>query len=166
MKWYSIWEWFIRKSHFQMNRFEKESHSKKQRAHIAQNYDQYINSKFFQNLITKKLSNEMRFFDERFPNGISFHLIFLSRKYSILQITKKLKTINTVLGNKKGSKIISDMFLWSVTPDCGWFHLLLWTYDHFINPKPEKRKLQFLVTKRGQKSYPICFFDPRPPNCG
>ena len=32
--------------------------------------------------------------------------------------------------------------------------------------KTEKRKIPFSVTKRSQNSYPICFCDPRPPNCG
>ena len=36
----------------------------------------------------------------------------------------------------------------------------------FIKPKAEKRKIPFLVTKKGQKSYPTCFSEPRPPNCG
>ena len=34
-----------------------------------------------------------------------------------------------------------------------------------FDSKAEKRKIPFLVTKRGRKSYPICLFDPRPPNC-
>ena len=51
-------------------------------------------------------------------------------------------------------------------PNCVWFHLLLWTYDHFIKPNPEKCKITFLITKRDRNSYSICVFDPRPPNCG
>ena len=35
-----------------------------------------------------------------------------------------------------------------------------------IKSKIEKRKIQFLVTKRCQKPYPICFFDPQSPNFG
>eukprot|EP00493_Phyllostaurus_siculus_P024678 UN25019 len=46
----------------------------------------------------------------------------------------------------------------------GWFHLLLLAHDHFIKSKVGKRKIPFLVTKRSQKSYPICFSDPRPRN--
>ena len=119
---------------------------------------------FIMRFFLESIHLKMRFSDERFPNGISFHLIFLSRKYSILQITKKLKTKNTVLGNKKRSKSYPICFCDPRPLNFGWFHLLLWTYDHFIKPKPEKRKLTFWVTKRGRKSYPICLFDPRPPN--
>ena len=112
MKWYSIWESFIRKSHLQMNRFEKESHNKKQRAHSAQNYDQFD---IFSKLYHKNIIQWDEIFWWTIPkwNMISFDI--LSRKYSILKITRKLKTKNTVFGYKKGSKIISDMFLWSAT---------------------------------------------------
>ena len=37
---------------------------------------------------------------------------------------------------------------------------------HFFKTKTEKCEIPFLVTKRSQKSYPICFLDPRPPNGG
>ena len=53
-----------------------------------------INPIFFQNCITKILSNEMRFSDERFPNGIQFHLIFLSRNSKIFNIKNYKKAEN------------------------------------------------------------------------
>ena len=43
------------------------------------------------------------------------------------------------------------------------FDLLLFYYS---KSKIEKRKIQFLVTKRGQKPYPICFFELQSPNFG
>ena len=46
----------------------------------------------------------------------------------------------------------------------GWFHLLFLAHNHFIKSKIGNRKIPFLVTKRSQKSYPICFSDPRPRN--
>ena len=61
---------------------------------------------------------------------------------------------------------ISDMFLWSVTLKLWMVSLLFLTHGHFIRKKIKKRKIQFLVTKRGQKSYQICFVDLRPRNCG
>ena len=42
---------------------------------------------------------------------------------------------------------------------CGWFHLLYFLHGHFIKPKAEKRKKQFLVTKSGQKWNLIEFSD-------
>ena len=44
--------------------------------------------------------------------------------------------------------------------------LLFLSHDHFVQPKAEKRKIPFLVTKRGQKFNPIKFSDPQPRNCG
>ena len=49
---------------------------------------------------------------------------------------------------------------------CKCIHLLFLICYLFIKSKVEKRKIQFLVTKRGQKAYPICFFDPQFPNFG
>ena len=49
---------------------------------------------------------------------------------------------------------------------CKCFHLLFLIRCFFIKSKIEKRKIQFLVTKRGQKPYPICFFEPQSPNFG
>ena len=40
------------------------------------------------------------------------------------------------------------------------------TQEHFIEPKAEKRKIQFLVTKRSQKFHLKKYSEPRPPNCG
>ena len=48
----------------------------------------------------------------------------------------------------------------------GQFHLLFLIHDHFIKPKAKKRKIPFLVTKRGRKSNLIEFSDPRPQHCG
>ena len=61
---------------------------------------------------------------------------------------------------------ISDMFLWSVTLQLWVVSLLFLIHGHFIRKKTEKRNIPFLVTKRRQKSYQICFFDLRPRNCG
>ena len=44
--------------------------------------------------------------------------------------------------------------------------MLLLSHDHFIEPKAEKEKIPFLVTKSGQKSNLTRFSDPQPPNCG
>ena len=49
---------------------------------------------------------------------------------------------------------------------CKCFHLLFLIRCFFIKSKIEKRKIQFLVTKRGQKPYPICFLKPQSPNFG
>ena len=44
--------------------------------------------------------------------------------------------------------------------------LLFSSQNHFVQPKAEKCKIQFLVTKRGQKFNTIKFSDPQPRNCG
>ena len=48
---------------------------------------------------------------------------------------------------------------------CKCFHLLFLSC-FFIKSQIEKRKIQFLVTKRGQDTYPICFLKPQSPNFG
>ena len=66
---------------------------------------------------------------------------------------------------QKGIKIQYENFSGPKPLNCGWFHLLLLSHNHFIEPKAEKEKIPFLVTKSGQKSNLTRFSDPRPPNC-
>ena len=42
----------------------------------------------------------------------------------------------------------------------------LLTHDHFVEPKTEKYKIYFLVTKRSQKLNPTRFSEPRIPHFG
>ena len=39
------------------------------------------------------------------------------------------------------------LFFYSWLPNCGWFHLLFLTHDHFIEPKSEKVKYRFWLQK-------------------
>ena len=41
-----------------------------------------------------------------------------------------------------------------------WFRLLILSYDHFVKPKAENYKIQFLVTKRGKKFNTMKLSDP------
>ena len=55
---------------------------------------------------------------------------------------------------------------WDIHVYCKFFHLLFLICCFCIKSKIEKRKIQFLVTKRGQKPYPICFLKPQSPILG
>ena len=66
---------------------------------------------------------------------------------------QKLKNVKYRFWLQKEVKIhIQYVFPIRDPPNCRWFHLLILTRDHFIKPKIEKRKIPFLVTKRGQNS--------------
>ena len=56
--------------------------------------------------------------------------------------------------------------MFSRPPNCEWFYLLLLTHDHFIQPKAEKHKIPFLVTKSGQILDLMSGKCPRPQKCG
>ena len=60
---------------------------------------------------------------------------------------QKLKAWNIVLDHNEDSKIQLHKFLYPRQPNCGWFQLLFFTHDRFIEPKAEKQKIQCLVTK-------------------
>ena len=68
--------------------------------------------------------------------------------FSLMTILwNKLKNAKYRFWLQKGVKIISNMFLDPPSPNCGWFHLLFLTHDHFIKAKAEKRKCRFWLQK-------------------
>ena len=76
---------------------------------------------------------------------------------------KNWETENTVFGYKKGKKFNPTRFSEPWPLYFGWFHLLFFSHDHFVQPKAEKRKIPFLVyTKRCENSIPTWFSDAWP----
>ena len=79
--------------------------------------------------------------------------------------SQKMKNVKYRFWLQRGIKShIRHSFFMSHPHVVGWFHLLFLAHNHFIKSKIGNRKIPFLVTKRSQKSYPICFSDPRPRN--
>ena len=95
------------------------------------------------------------------PEHKSF--VFLNMLVWLMKISflQKLKSTDYPFCVQNTSqKFISDMFYDRRHVYCKCFHLLFLIRCFFIKSIIEKRKIQFLVTKRGQKPYPICFFEP------
>ena len=85
--------------------------------------------------------------------------------FSLAFYEKKLKNHKIqFLVTKRGQKSYQICFVDLRPRNCGWFHLLFSTHNHFIKPKTEKRKIPFLVTKSNQKFNLTNFPDLGPPN--
>ena len=95
-----------------------------------------------------------------------FFLEYVGLTHENFISTKTEKHKLSFLGTKHIIKFISDMFYDRRDVYCKCFHLLFLIRWFFIKSKIEKRKIQFLLTKRGQKPYPICFLKPQSPILG
>ena len=79
---------------------------------------------------------------------------------------KNCKTLNTVSGYKKGSKIISDMSFDPQPAYCERFHLLCLTQDHLSSQKLKNVKYPFWLQKEVKNHIRYVFSDPLPSHCG